>query len=272
MVDMMIIGAQKSGTTTLFDLLATHPGLNACTQKEPAFFAKSPDWRAELPRYESLYQDRPGTISFEGSTQYTFYPHYNLEVWEDLYEYNPALRFIYIVRDPVERVVSSYMHHYERGYTDLPFGEALVKYARLLNITRYTTQITPYIERFGRDRVHICFFEDLLADRAGLMGGIASFLDVEASGFDLREQVHSNKTLGANRHHRRFDSPSLPMRAIRKVAPTLWQRVAGQSRRSFQAKPTVSAQQRRAILYLLRHEIDGVERLTGRDLSHWRSA
>lgn len=111
-VDLMIIGAQKCGTTTLYDILNLHPSLRGCRYKEPEFFSISPDWKANIDSYHSLFEQGNGVLYFEGSTTYTFYPLRNLNIWDDLFEYNRKLKFIYIVRNPIERIISSYMLYY----------------------------------------------------------------------------------------------------------------------------------------------------------------
>jgi hypothetical protein len=267
-VDFMIVGAQKCGTTTLSDILNTHPSLVCCREKEPHFFSRALDWQAELPRYEQLFHRRAGARFFEASTSYTFYPHRNLDLWERLYAYNPALKIIYLVRDPIERVTSAYMHSYQRGYTDLPFERALVERAMLLNVTRYASQITPFIRRFGSERVRILFFEDLVRDPSTLVRNLAAFLEVDAHSFRGVNSTHSNKSLGRDRRHHKHDTRAMKM--LRRVAPPLWRSMTDNSERAFSEKPVLSPSAQWMVLHMLRAEIDELEVLSGRDLDHWR--
>lgn len=269
-VDFMIVGAQKCGTSTLFEILSTHPALIGSQLKEPHFFSKTADWRAHLEEYKGIFPEENDGLRFEASTTYTFFPHFNLRVWEDIYAFNPAMKIIYIVRDPVARIVSGYMHSFERGYTELPFDQAIIQKPGFINITRYATQTTPYIERFGRRNVHICFFEDLVRNPHGLMREVANFLGIDPGRFREIESTHANKSIGGNKQHVRFDEPTLPQRILRTLAPPIWRRVTDNSARSFKEKPSVSVIQRQMILHLLRTEIDELETLTGRDLSAWR--
>ena len=86
----MIIGSQKCGTSTLFDILNGHPKLIGCSEKEPDFFSDSLDWKKNLDDYEGLFPaSSKDSLSFEGSTSYTFYPFNNLDIWESIYKYNP---------------------------------------------------------------------------------------------------------------------------------------------------------------------------------------
>lgn len=270
-VEFMVVGAQKCGTTTLYRLLDAHPRVVGCRTKEPHFFSKDPDWRAHLDEYASLYPAAEGRLRFEASTTYTFFPG-TRPVWDDLHEFNPDLRVVYLVRDPVQRLVSAYMHSYERGRTDEAFEDAVFRKANFLDVTRYATQITPFIDRFSRELVHICFFEDLVRAPGELLAGLGAFLELDPSGFGDPAALRSNTSVGgASKRHVRHDNPGLALRAVRRLAPPLYRRITDNSARAFAAKPEVSAELRRAIAHVLRHEITEVEALTGRDLSAWRA-
>ena len=64
-VDFMIIGAQKSGTTSLADMLKSHSDLVCCRQKEPQFFSGTQDWRKELSTYEDMFPRQVGAKYFD---------------------------------------------------------------------------------------------------------------------------------------------------------------------------------------------------------------
>ena len=104
--DFMIIGAMKCGTTTLFNYLASHPETNACIDKEPEYFGtnwdQGPEW------YASLFKQKEG-LTFEASTSYTRYPS-RLHIPERIKKTAPDCKLIYIIRNPVERIVSQLQH------------------------------------------------------------------------------------------------------------------------------------------------------------------
>ena len=280
-VDFFIVGAQKCGTTTLFDLLDAHPLLAGCPEKEPHFFSSASDWRAELDAYEARFPPAPpGGLRFEASTTYAFFPRRGLRLAEDLRGYNPDAKIIYIVREPVARVVSHYMHLYERGYIDRPFEDALFREPGLLDHTRYATQLAPYLAAFGRGRVRVCFFEELVRDPGPTLRDLGAFLGVDPAGFPAGPPPKSNKTIGAVKSHVKYDRLPAPVAALKaavrpllpaKLRQTLWAKLTDNSARAFTEKPRVSPDRRAAILHLLRHEITELEALTGRDLSAWRT-
>lgn len=265
-VDFMILGAQRAGTTTLYEILKRQPSLVACQPKEPHFFSLAANWKAELESYHHRFAQRPGCRYFEGSTSYAFSPQNRLCVWKDLREYNPRLRFIYLVRNPIERIVSAYMLYYEKGLTDLSLDEAVVSDRMLIDATRYYSQALPYVEAFGRDRVHFIEFEDFVANPAPVMQGLSEFLGVPIQG---PFEVHSNASLGGRRQLARYNRPSLALRVMRRHFPRIWRRITDRSARQLKQKPEMDARVREAVLNLLTPDIRALEDLLAKDFSHW---
>ena len=272
-VNLIILGAQKCGTTTLFQILKSHPKLIGSKPKEPHFFSTNKNWRGELSAYHGLYEQKQDVMYFEGSTTYTFYPLRNLSIWNDLYEYNKDLKFIYLVRNPVDRIVSSYMHNFERGYISSPIGTALIEERLLIDITRYATQIKPFIETFGREKILILDFEGLRDDKIeSTLNLLGSFLNLNAGDFKKAKEVHANKSVGGYKLHYRFDNPGLPLRAMKKLSPWLWRFITDNKKRRFKERPKLSPAQKEVVLNMLDLEITELEKIMNRDLSHWRSS
>ncbi len=153
-VDFMLIGAQKCGTTTLANQLASHPGICFCREKEPGYFNSTDNWQAGLDTYHALYDPRPGQLCGEGSTMYTFLPEFD-NTHERLYAYNPDLKFIYVMRHPVERVISNYAHRLVRNTVSVPPQEAVFAKPEYVNRSRYGVQLRPYVKLFGRERISV---------------------------------------------------------------------------------------------------------------------
>lgn len=266
-VNFMILGAQKCGTTSLKDLLVTHPKLVCCHGKEPQYFSLCKDWMNELDSYHRLFPRRSGALYFDASTTYTMFPLHNLEIWNDLYQYNPTLKFLYIVRPPLERIVSAYVHLYERGWTDLPFNQALFQNPSIIWTSRYYQQIIPFVEKFGAQNVKILFLRDLKSKPQEFRRSVAQFLDIECRFSD--EEIRSNVATKEKRRHHKYDRPNLGLRVIRKVLPGLFDRLTQQDRKV--NRPALTKQQARVVSNILEDDISRFEKLTGRDLSHWRS-
>lgn len=267
----MIIGAQKCGTTTLYNTLMQHPSIAGCKTKEPHFFSTSKNWRRELNYYESLFpESNEGMICGEASTSYTFYPLRNKKIWDDIYEYNSKMKLIYIVRRPIDRIISNYMHSYHRGFTEKNIEEAIISDRFYMDVTRYYTQIMPYIKRFGTEQVRIIDFDDLIQDKKRVTSELLKFLELESNKFDFDSDMHSNVSVDGNKRHHKYDNPPWNSRIIRRLAPTLWNRMTNNSARAFTTKPYLNTGDQQMVINMLELEVKALEKLINKDLSHWR--
>jgi len=130
-VDFVVIGAQKAGTTALFDHLGDDPRLNLSRVKETHFFDdESVDWtQPDYGAYHAHFDlDRPGPMG-EATPIYIFWPN----SLERLAAYNPEARLILMLRDPVQRAFSHWRMEYARGAETLPFADAIRQGRRRLD-------------------------------------------------------------------------------------------------------------------------------------------
>jgi hypothetical protein len=135
-IDFVIIGAQKCGTTSLAEQLAQHPQICFSRNKEPGYFHQTEEWQAGLAKYHALFTPRNGQLCGEASTFYTFFPEWRA-THKRLYAYNPNLKLIYIMRKPVERVISHYAHDLVRHSVQEPPELAVFKNPAYINRSRY---------------------------------------------------------------------------------------------------------------------------------------
>jgi hypothetical protein len=269
-VNFMIIGAQKCGTTTLFKILNNHPMVVGSEPKEPKFFSQQDEKPLDFVYYHSLFKRKEGVLYFEASTTYTFYPSYSLKIWDRIYEYNPDMKFIYVIRDPVDRIISSYMHAYTRGLTNKTIEESIQQDRYMYDITRYHTQIIPYVRKFGRDNVLILDFDDLVSDLEAVTYTVSDFLGIDANLFDQKLfNEHENKSVGNKSVSLNSQTSSLRFKVIRRAAPFLWERLSKKYDRSFSEKPQLPGELIDMIYNMLELEIREMEKLMGKDLSKW---
>jgi hypothetical protein len=244
---LFVIGAMKSGTTYLNKLLGAHPEIFMCSPEEPSYFVEPrqlrtlwPEawdrqfWRSE-DHYLQLFQGSGDAVHLgESSTNYTKGPLVD-GVPEGIHNFNPDARFIYLMRDPIERTISHYWHMVRYHAERRPMLEAIKAEPQYLDVSHYAMQLTPYLDRFGPDRVAILTFEQLTRDPLTAMRPLYEWLDVDvtladASCFDAAENVTPDVVQVATlhgvvqwlRHSRpfRFLTPHVP-RGVRETAVRL---------------------------------------------------
>ena len=273
--DFMIIGAMKCGTSSLATLLGRHPDVVFSNPKETNFFTGVKNWRDNLQEYERFFRHKTARLYGEGSTDYTKLPARKLSLCDDLYEYNSELRFIYMVRHPVHRAISQYMHVYQRGYTDQGFS-SFITMNSILPVGRYYMQIQPYIKKFGRDRVLILKFEDFIADQRATLRQVCRFLDIEFNYPESMEPVKSNQTLDHDtlsvKHEKLFKKYILPLQGlltrkmIRKIRTYL---ISKNKNRTFSSKIEISPENERLILHYTSLDIQKLQEIVTFDVSEY---
>ena len=200
----------------------------------------------------------------------------NLQLWDDLFAYNPKLKFIYLVRRPLDRIVSSYLHTYQIGLTDKPIESAVFQEPLFLDITRYHTQISPFVSRFGRKQVLILDFDDMMTETEKTLGRVATFLDVEP-GLFAQPTLHANKTVGSSKVPWKLRKIGDLGAAINRKVPAIgailrpaWRHFAYSRSRAIKERPELTPKAKAAIIHALDLEIDAIGELMGKDLSSWK--
>jgi hypothetical protein len=174
--DFVIIGAMKCGTTTLAAQLARQDGLFMSTPKEPNFFSDDAVFARGLPWYEALFDAAPpGALKGEASTHYTKLPDRPHTIAR-LATVLPAPRLVYMIRDPVERAVSHYLHEWSQGVMGADPVAAFAAHPALVDYGCYGRQVAPWIERFGPGAVHLTSLEQMTRDPQGTLAGVCAFL------------------------------------------------------------------------------------------------
>ena len=161
--DFIIIGAMKCATSTLHDQLAGQPGFFMTQLKEPNFFSNDEQFNRGWSWYESLFNGAgPGDLCGESSTHYTKLPTYPKTI-DRLHERLADVKLIYVMRHPINRLVSHYIHEWtERTITE-PIDEAVDRHPRLIDYSRYTMQLEPFIAAYGKAAILPVFFERLIS-------------------------------------------------------------------------------------------------------------
>jgi hypothetical protein len=194
-----LIGAQKAGTTTLAALLGQHPELALSDPKEPDFFTGN--WERGWDWYAARFAHAPlKRVLLDASTSYSMAPLTERvpsqldKVPERIAACRPDARFIYVVRDPVERAWSAYWHAVRVGAEHQIFEQAVGPDSVYLRASRYSFQITRYHRLFPTNAFLYIDFRDLRHDLCGVLGRCLAFLGLPASAAIRLDHVHHNRS------------------------------------------------------------------------------
>lgn len=205
--NFLIIGAQKSGTTSLHFYLAQHPGIFMTDYKETNLFLED----TETPGpYSSVEPHFYGNSSREKRRQmsdpqilrrmlrgyrgepmigdvspfYTYAPIAGQDVPRKAKRIRPEMRFVYALRNPLERTFSNYLHDQGLlltvGHSPLDFDTSLARYPHLLHASLYYSQLDLYLQHFTPDCFHVVLLEELSEDPKRVLASLARFLGVRA--------------------------------------------------------------------------------------------
>jgi Sulfotransferase family len=280
----------KSGTRYLTKLLNSHPSIFMCDPEEPSFFVDQAQLRRLWPdmwdrgywkgqeSYLRLFQTAENaTILGESSIYYTKRP-LVMGVPEKIQQFNPDARFIYIMRDPVERAMSHYWHmvNWEGEWRSIL--DAIKEEPQYRDVSYYAMQLTPFIELFGREKINVLTLEELTRDPNETMKGLWKWLNidcsVEAKGVDRPENVTpeivAKSTLfGVHRRLRRLRI----MRSIVSQLPPSIRQIGQKGTRLARRQINRRAVEASNVIEFLRpiqiRQTEELVQLVGRDLTEW---
>ena len=160
--DFMIVGAMKCATSTLHVQLALQPGFVMSEPKEPNFFSNDEIYAQGMDWYYSLFSAaQPGDFCGESSTHYTKLPTYPKTI-DRIKRHVPDAKFVYVMRHPIDRLVSQFIHEWsQRVTTTKDVNEAVMTLPILTQYSRYSMQLRPFLETFGPGNVLPVFAENL---------------------------------------------------------------------------------------------------------------
>ena len=172
----IIIGAMKSATSTLHDQLSRQPGIFMSEPKEPNFFSDDDVYARGMSWYTDLSaRAAPDALRGESSTHYTKLPTHPHTV-QRLRAVLPAPRLVYVMRHPVDRLVSHYIHEWTMGKINCPIDEAVDQYPELVAYSNYSAQLEPYFEAFGAESVLPLFFDRLTKEPQAELSRVCRFV------------------------------------------------------------------------------------------------
>jgi hypothetical protein len=209
-VSFLIIGAQRCGTTSLYEALIHSPQIGAAYKKELHFF--DVEWTKGIDFYRRSFQVRPfdSRVFGEASPYYLFHPAVPARV-ASCY---PRMKLICLLRDPVERAFSHYRHVRKHGWETLPLEEAFARESERLegeeekilkddsyysashqhhsyvSRGRYADQIKRWFQYFPREQFCFLRSETLFAEPSKQLARVADFLKIDPTMLGPLQQTN----------------------------------------------------------------------------------
>lgn len=293
--DYLIVGGTtKAATTSLFTYLADHPAICAATYKETRFFLSTAyplpskyRYSGDAEEYHLLFPNADKKqLRVESTPDYLYCDKARERIAASL----PNAKLVFSLREPISRLISWYRFAKQigklpetlsfDGYVDLLFASTghEEQYLQTLQQGCYTIYLEPYFNQFGRERIHILFYEELAAHPSSVMRDISDFAGIDADFYDdytfkvtNRSENMRNSELHRKYRDTRFrlrqwthNKPIIhtPLRAIRKTLEPLYLRLNTQPAQKVQ----MSAETEHHLIAYYTSEVHALSELIGKPL------
>ena len=291
--NFLIVGAAKAGTTSLYRYLQQHPQVFMSDPKEPRFFAyldradayrragrAASHWMMTPEQYGRLFEATDGAQAVgEASTLYL----YSKVAARNIHRRIPEARLIAVLRNPVDRAYSQFLHGVRDAWEPLrDFRQAVAEEegriadgwsARWHYVRRgfYADQLRRYLAVFGRERLAVYLYEDLCSDPLGMVRSIFEHLEVDPA---FRPSV-------AARHNASWVPRVRPLdealrgrnrigRSLRAWLPEpTWTRIVPRIKDLNRARPPLDPELRAQLTGVFREDVLELQDLIDRDLTAW---
>lgn len=293
--NFLIVGAAKAGTTALYRYLSQHPQLFMPeTVKETFFFCglaadqfPGPGGHyarhavAEWEQYRALFANT-ATYQARGEACVAYLYFYHAALPRILDRLGDQVRIVISLRNPVERAYSNYLHHVRDGLEPLGFEDALAAAARrkeegwwwgfqYVDVGRYYAQVRAYLDAFGRARVHLVRYEDLVADPTRVLRALFRFLEVYSAFVpDTSGRFNVSGIPRSRILHTLLTKPHPLTAALRSWLPPRRRRRISSALTTWNlARPLMRPETRQYLQKFFREDVLKVETLLQQDLSDW---
>ena len=291
--DFFILGAAKAGTTSLYDLLNEHSQIKMSIVKEPMFFSRDDYYQRGLDWYSKTFfsADEEDSLFGEASPHYLFWAD---KVAPRIHESaaQKELKFIVILRDPVDRAYSWYWNMIKEGEESLPFEQAIAKETDRLrdegNALRasgsmiygykkgsmYAEQIKAFLNHFPKENFFFLLQEDLQSKETRQIIGLFNFLGTSSDPIKNRAARRNPASMPRSRKLQGLLRNTYPIKdKIKFFIPfRVRQAIKNVLTRMNSAPfsyPEINAESERMLRKYFAAEVRELQNLVGRDLSHW---
>ena len=285
-LDFIGIGAQRSGTTWLYEMLKQHPQINFGRKKEIEFFndkassyVKKIDknYQKGLKWYKKQLDPKEDKISGEISNNYMFDPVCAERIHKDF----PDVKIIAVLRDPVERAYSQYKFANQKIHIADSFEDALEIYDEFVERGMYYKQLKRYYDNFPKKNIFVILLDEIKDNPEGVLKGVEFFLGVRTFiPTKIREIV--NPTIVAK--SRKISKTLSKVQNIKstRFGRLLWRCKITRWMIDIVGRQVISANSREGKIEMMKYytkimlrsrlkgDIDKLEKLIGKDLSRWK--
>jgi hypothetical protein len=176
--NLVVVGGLKCGTTSLHHYLGLHPEIAMSRPKELNYFVAELNWDLGENWYANHFR-AAAPVRGETSPHYTNEPRFSGVAERMRATLGEDARLVYMVRDPVDRTLSHYLHNIGGGYDDRPLDQALADTeSAYVQRSLYAMQLEPYLEHFDRERILVVAQDELDSDTEGTMRRVFAFCGV----------------------------------------------------------------------------------------------
>lgn len=273
--DFVVIGALKAGTTSLDFYLDRHPQIRTAPGKEVRFFAEEEPWSRGVGWYRSHFRGQ-ADIYGEVCATYASYPTYR-DVPRRMHSVIPDAKLIYLVRDPIERIVSQYVHRRADGHEDRSFATVVREAHKdddYICRSAYYRQLSRFLQYYRKSDILVVLTEDLLHDGQSTLRKLFRFLGVREDHDSPLYRLRLHKSA-----RKRRLTPTgvrisrLPgFRSLGALPPALrWQihRILYWPFSRDVPRPALDAELCSRLTGFLREDVEELRRFTGRDFVEW---
>jgi hypothetical protein len=275
--NLIIIGAPKAGTTSLHRYLDLHPDVAMTTEKELRYFWRA-DWRDRLPWYEAQFEfEGQPRVRGEATPAYAAYPHRD-NVPRRMHELVPEVKLIYLVRDPIERLVSHWAQRRADG--DLtPFAAYMQELDRpdnpIICASRYWLQLAQYLRFFRPDQLLVVDQHELRIRRDETLAEVFGFLGVDegfrSPEFALERNIRADKSEPRRVTTQLWDTILWPASRLvpRRVRDAIREPANRLLFRPIDETPVITAALHERLSELFAPEMARLREFTGKPFSSW---
>jgi Sulfotransferase domain len=268
--NLVVIGAQKCGTSGLHYILGTHPEISMSSPKELNFFVAERNWPRGVEWYREHF-DPEAAVRGESSPNYTTYPHH-LGIPERMHGVVPDAKLIFLVRDPLERIAAHWVHNYAKRRERGDLRETLLHPNTTYVLrSKYHAQLRQFLNHYALSQVLVLDQEDLRVRRSETLREVFTFLGVDPDF----EHPSFHRERHRTTRKRRATALGVKLQPLRKtrfgsrVPKVFWNVLdIGVLGRPI-PRPDVRTALGPEVIEVLHEDADRLRELTGRRFENW---